>query len=52
MPSHTHEIQLIIAKKKFDDAYFNSEVDYINGKIQTLEKEHICKQHHCVVFSG
>ena len=35
-----------MAKKNLDDAYLNSEVDYINGKISKLSKEHISKQHH------
>ena len=46
VPSQSHKIQMIMAKKKLDDAYLDAEVDYINGKIQTLEEQHICKQHH------
>ena len=45
-PTQSHKIQLIMAKKNLDDAYLDSEVDFINGKIQSLENQHISKQHH------
>ena len=45
-PSQSRRIQLISAKKKLDDAYLNAEVDFINGKISKLSKEHISKKHH------
>ena len=44
-PTQSHKIELITAKKKLDDAYLNSQVDYINGKINTLSKHHISHQH-------
>ena len=37
---------MIVAKKNLDDAYLDSEVDFINGKIDTLSSQHITKQHH------
>ena len=45
-PSHSLKIKLISAKKNIDDAYLNAEVDFINGKINELSKEHISKKHH------
>ena len=42
-PSQSRKIQLISAKKNLDDAYLNAEVDFINGKISKLSKEHISK---------
>ena len=45
-PSQSNKIQLIMAKKALDDAYLDSEVDYINGKIQSLSQHHISNQHH------
>ena len=45
-PSQSLKIQLIEAKKNLDDAYLNAEVDFINGKIAKLSKEHISKKHH------
>ena len=45
-PSQSLKIQLIEAKKALDDAYLNAEVDYINGKINRLNNEHISKRHH------
>ena len=45
-PTKPLKIQLITAKKNLDDAYLNAEVDFINGKIDKLSKEHISKQHH------
>ena len=35
-----------MVKKKLDDAYLDADMVYINRKVQTLEEEHICKQHH------
>ena len=46
VPTQAHKIQLIMAKKRLDDAYLDSEVDYINGKIQNLGKQHKNHQHH------
>ena len=43
-PSQSLRIQLAEAKKKLDDAYFNAEVDFINGKINRLTDEHISKK--------
>ena len=37
---------MIQAKKNLDDAYLDSQVDFINGKIDSLSKQHISKQHH------
>ena len=45
-PTKPLKIQLITAKKNLNDAYLNAEVDFINGKIDNLSKEHISKQHH------
>ena len=45
-PSRSLKTQLIEAKKKLDDAYLNSEVAFINGKINRLTDEHISKKHH------
>ena len=44
-PTALHKIEMISAKKKLDDAYLDSEVDYINGKIEKLKNQHISKQH-------
>ena len=35
-----------MAKKNLDDAYLEAEVDFINGKINTLSMEHISRKHH------
>ena len=45
-PTQSLKIQLISAKKNFDDAYLNAEVDFINGKIYKLSEGHIIKKHH------
>ena len=45
-PTQSNKIQLIMAKKNLDDAYLDSEVDFINGNIDTLSRQHISKQHH------
>ena len=47
-PSQSRRIQLISAKKKLDDAHLNAEVDFINGKISKLSKEHISKKSPCL----
>ena len=45
-PSSLNNIALIQAKKDLDDAYLDSQVDFINGKINALSNQHISKQHH------
>ena len=45
-PTQSNKIQMIVAKKNLDDAYLDSEVDFINGKIDALSSQHISKQHH------
>ena len=35
-----------MAKKNLDDAYSEAEVDFINGKMNTLLMEHISRKHH------
>ena len=45
-PTQENKIQLIMAKKNLDDAYLEAEVDFINGKINTLSMEHISRKHH------
>ena len=45
-PTQALKIQLITAKKNLDDAYLDAEVEYINGKVESLEHQHISQQHH------
>lgn len=45
-PTQSKKIQLIMAKKNLDDAYLDSEVDFINDKINALSMNYINKQHH------
>ena len=45
-PTQAKKIQLIMAKKTLDDAYLDSEVNFINGKINELSRHHISKKHH------
>ena len=35
-----------MAKKNLDDAYLEAEVDFINGKMNTLSMDHISRKHH------
>ena len=35
-----------MAKKTLDDAYLDSEVNFINGKIDELSMHHISERHH------
>ena len=35
-----------MAKKNLYDAYLEAEVDFINGKMNTLLLEHISRKHH------
>ena len=44
-PSILKKVALITAKKNLDNAYIESEADYINGKIAEIEHLHITKQH-------
>ena len=37
---------MIMAKKELEEAYLDTEVDYISGKINDLTKHHISKKHH------
>ena len=37
-----------MAKKNLDDAYSEAEVDFINGKMNTLLMEHISTKRHLV----
>ena len=45
-PTQAKKIQLIMAKKTLDDAYLDSEVNFINGKINDLSRHHISEKHH------
>jgi len=45
-PSVLKKVSLELAKKALDEAYLQTEADFINGKISNIASLHISKQHH------